>query len=183
MKSTRICLLAVLAWIQLQGFAQSDSLSLPVSSETGKVTYAGKFDIPGYSAGEILDKVHIWLSYFHEFRGSFGPVYQIPEHGFLHASVQMNITSSARIRFWWVNASFKAHAGDGFLEYEISDFYTFTSTLLVPHMDAPYEGPLEENEYFNIYDLDSLNDNARNLDAEVHRLIRSLKEFMARTAI
>ncbi|MGC9471456.1 MAG: hypothetical protein ACP5D1_07920 [Bacteroidales bacterium] len=183
MKSTRIFLLGFLAWIHLQGIAQNDSLCLPVNPETGKVTYAGKIDIPGYSAGEILEKVHIWLSYFHEFRGGFGPVYQIPEHGFLHASVQINITSSARIRFWWVNASFKADAGDGLLKYEISDFYTFCSTLLVPHMETPYKGALEENEYFNIHDLGSLNDNARNLDAEVQLLVRSLKEFMARTAI
>lgn len=183
MKRTWVYLLAVFSWLPAQGVSQLDTLGLPVDPVTKKVTYAGRLDVPGYSAPEILEKVHVWLSYFHAFRGSFGPVYQIPEHGFLHATVQMNITSSARIRFWWVNASFKADADQEYLDYEITDFYTFTSTLLVPHIEAPYEGPLEENEYFDIYNLNSLNENAGNLDAEVQRLIHSLTEYLARTAL
>ncbi len=152
---------------------------MPLDETTGKVSYAGRIEVPGYDQTEILDKLHIWLSYFHQFRGSFGPVHEIPGQAFLHTSIQLNITPTARSRIWWVNASLKADAEDGYLDFVITDFYTFTSTLVLPQTSTPYESTLEENEYFDIYDLDRMNDNARTLDDQVQQLIGSLRDFIA----
>lgn len=172
-----LLLLSCLAAIQV--FAQEPTTGLPVDPVTGKVRYTGTIELPGQNADEILDKLQMWLSYFHQFRGSFGPAHVIDDLRFLHCSVQINVTPNARTRVWWVNASLKVNADNGSMNYTITDFYTFTTTMVIPQITTPYEGPIEEMDYFKYRDPDGLTDNVRNLNNQIDRIIRAMSDFLS----
>jgi hypothetical protein len=168
-------ILSLLLLLSLSLFSQG----LPVDRKTKKVIYDGEIVLKDLTADQIADRVLTWLATETRFRGQFGPVVEYRDSKTIQTVVELNITHVIRTYLWWVKAVFTIEYSDGKLVYTLTDFYTYGSaSILLLYPTEPTECPLEENTRFYIYDFNSMNDNAKNLNEQVNGLIELFTKSM-----
>lgn len=149
---------------------------LPIDRDTQRVLYKGKIEVEGLTEDQVADRLLSWFSYETMFRGQFGPAIEYIDEKIVQSTVQLNITNMVRTYIWQVNAKITLEYSADTVKYTLTDFYTFGSaSFLILYPDESLEGPIEQNDHFNIRDMERTNNNAKNVDRAVKRIIELLE--------